>query len=74
MSGDVVPVDAVRVGPGQFLLAAERVTAGVVFIVEGARFEVLGEPVSIGGGRLLATVRGPIGQLNAQLQVGHRVA
>lgn len=73
MNDDVVPVAAVRVGPGHFLLAAERVTSGLVFIVDGARFEVLGEPVSIGGDRFLATIRGPIGQLSAQLQVGHRV-
>lgn len=73
MRDDIAPVDAVRVGPGQFLLAAERVTGGLVFIVAGARFEVVGEPVSIGGDRFLATVQGPNGQLSAQLNVGHRV-
>lgn len=74
MSDDVAPVDAVRIGPGRFLLAAERIDPGLVFIVDGARFEVIGEPVSIGRDRFLATVRGPIGQLSAQLQIGHRVA
>jgi hypothetical protein len=70
---DAVPVDAVRVGIGQFLLAAERVDVGLVFVVDGARYEVVGEPSNIGGDRYLATVRGPAGDLTAQLNVGHRV-
>jgi hypothetical protein len=41
MNDDGVPVAAVRIG--QFLLAAERVTSGLVFIVDDARFEVIGE-------------------------------
>jgi hypothetical protein len=74
MNDDVVPVDAVRVGPGQFLLAAEGVTIGLLFAVGGARFEVVSEPVNIGSGQFIATVRGPTGQLSAQLTVGHRVS
>ncbi|WP_328321862.1 hypothetical protein OHA70_25530 [Kribbella sp. NBC_00382] len=74
MSDDAAePVSAVRVGIGQFLLAAERVVAGLVFVADGDRFEVIGEPMAIGGDRYLATVRGPAGDLTAQLNVGHRV-
>ncbi|MFI5712929.1 hypothetical protein [Kribbella sp. NPDC051620] len=74
MSDDApVPVSAVRVGIGQFLLAAEHVDVGLVFLADGDRFEVVGEPTNIGGDRYLATVRGPAGDLTAQLIVGHRV-
>jgi hypothetical protein len=73
MSDDVVPVDGIRVGPGQFLLAAEMVELGLVFVIDGDRFEVVGQPVDVGAGRYLATVQGSAGQLTAQLQVGRRV-
>jgi hypothetical protein len=71
-----VPVDAVRAGPSEFLLAAQRVDVGLVFVVAGDQFEefeVVGEPTNIGGDRYLAIVRGPAGELRAQLTVGHRV-
>ncbi|ONI75826.1 hypothetical protein BWI15_08415 [Kribbella sp. ALI-6-A] len=52
------PVEAVRVGPGQFLLAAERaeVEIGLVFATAGQTFEVVSRPVDVGSGRYLATV------------------
>lgn len=73
MSDNGAAVDAVRIGPGQFLLAAELVALGLVFVVDGDRFEVVGQPVDIGAGHYLATVQGPAGQLTARLQVGRRV-
>lgn len=72
--GDVVEVPAVRVAPGSYLLAADRVDVGLVFVVDGERYEVTGQPAAIGGDRYMAVVRRPDGgQLTAQLQIGRRV-
>jgi len=68
-------VQAVRVGPGSYLLAAEQIHVGLVFVVAGQRYEVIGEPTAIGGDRYFAAVRRPDGgRLTAQLQVGHKVS
>ena len=80
MSGgieDSGPVDAVRVGPGQFLLAAEHVDVGLAFATAGQTFKVVSRPVDVGRGRFLATVDlvdgpGAGRQLTVQLQVGRR--
>lgn len=72
------PVEAVRVGPGQFLLASERVEIGLMFATAGQTFEVVSRPVDIGSGRYLATVdlvAGPGAgrQLTVQVHVGPRI-
>jgi hypothetical protein len=71
-------VDAARIGPGQLLLAADRIAVGLLFAVANEIFEVVGQPVDIGAGRYLATVRTTTGpkpgsELTAQLQVGYEV-
>ncbi|MEU0095587.1 hypothetical protein [Kribbella sp. NPDC006257] len=74
----VEPVEAVRVGPGQILLAAERVTVDLMFATAGQTFRIVSPPVDVGGGKYLATLVETAGpsegrQLTAQLQVGRRV-
>ncbi len=66
-----VPVDAVRVGPGQFLLATDRVDVDVdlIFATAGQTFRVITPPVNVGRGRYLPTVDlidGPGGRRSAQ--------
>lgn len=80
MSDDAVPVPvhAVRVGPGQFLLAAGSVQAGLTFVVDVQTYVVVSGPVPVGTGTYLATVEVTAGpgvgrQLSAQLQVGRKV-
>jgi sarcosine oxidase gamma subunit len=75
---DTGPVEAVRVGPGQFLLAAERIEMGLTFATAGQTFEIVSRPVDVGSGRFLATVNLVAGpgagrQLTVQVQVGPRV-
>jgi hypothetical protein len=77
-NGQRTPIEAVRIGPGQFLLAAETLRSTTVFRVGDEIFEVASEPVAVGGGRYFATVEirsGPASgrRLTAQLQVGRRV-
>ncbi|TCC51094.1 hypothetical protein E0H75_13215 [Kribbella capetownensis] len=73
-----VPVDAVRAGPGQFRLAAERVEIDLLFATGGQTFRVISRPVDIGSGRYLVTVAvvagpGAGSQLTVQVQVGSRL-
>jgi len=77
MSDDAA-VPAVRIGPEQFLLAAERVAVGLDFAVAGETFTIVGDPAAIGGGRYLANIRATSGsktgtEFMAQLQVGHQI-
>jgi hypothetical protein len=66
------PVEAVRVGPGDFILAAEQVELGTRFIVGGRTYEVVSVPRIVATQRYLANVQpldhgGPFG---AFLRVG----
>lgn len=69
---------AVRVGPGNFLLATDqRVTENLEFEIPPDRFRVVGTPVHLGKDTALATIRflaGPRAgaELTARLQTGHR--
>jgi hypothetical protein len=68
-------VDAVRIGPGQFLLDLEGLGADTVFAVEGRRFRVISTPEALTANNYLVTVReisGPdVGrQLTVQLRLG----
>lgn len=71
-------VPAMRAGPGEFFLAAESAARGLVFFDDDAdRFEVLDDPVDLGGGTCFATVRQISGdragrEFAAQLYVGRR--
>lgn len=67
-------VDAVRIGPGQFLLAVDGVEVDFVFALEGRRFRVISAPVVLTTNNYLATVReihGPDAgrQLTVQLRL-----
>ena len=69
------PLDAVRIGPGQFLLDVEGVEAGTVFALEGRCFRVVSAPVTLSADNCLATVREIAGpdagrQLTVQLRLG----
>jgi hypothetical protein len=73
MNGDKV-VQALRGGPGVFILQAEQVHPGDFFQVDGERFEVGSELVPIGTGVFLAQVLTEDGRtLGVQLHVGRRV-
>ncbi|WP_112237837.1 hypothetical protein [Kribbella monticola] len=79
MSNDAaVPIEAVQVGAGRFLLAAEAIAAGALFAVGDQTFRVVSEPVPVGGATYLANItatQGPrAGRLiTAALQVGRQV-
>jgi hypothetical protein len=61
--GEAVP--AMRDG-GVFFLAAETVRRGLVFFDDVSdRFEVVSDPVDVGGGKYLATVRSSPGRMRA---------
>jgi hypothetical protein len=51
------PVLAVRIGPGNYLVAAGRMQLGQRFAVDGRTFEVVAEPVPVAALTALATVR-----------------
>lgn len=50
------PVEAIRVGPGRFLLSRCRIGIGLVFATAAQTFQVVSEPVMVGAGTFLATV------------------
>ncbi|MFB6726744.1 hypothetical protein ACFCV3_41625 [Kribbella sp. NPDC056345] len=71
--GDEAEVAAVRVAPGSYRLQAGRICVGLVFVVDGDRYEVTGQPAPIGSDRYMAVVRRPDGgRLTAQLEAAGR--
>lgn len=73
------PVLAVRIGPGNYLVAAGRMQLGQRFAVDGRTFEVVAEPVPVAALTVLATVREVDGpdqdrEFTARLQGGERQA
>jgi hypothetical protein len=69
-----LPVSAVRLGPGQFLLDVADVGPGLVFCLEGRTFRVVSTPVE-NARNYLVTVREIEGpdqgrQLTVQLRLG----
>jgi hypothetical protein len=80
-----VAIEAVQLGPAEFVLAAEQLHVGDEFAIEdadsGERYAwlVVGEPVKLAPGVLLAPARvtaGPeIGdEFEAHLRVGRRIS
>lgn len=72
------PVPAVRARPGEFMLAAEHVTTGLLFKCDDQTFEVVGEPTLVGTLAYMATVRvvagpGEGSELQALLRAGRRM-
>jgi hypothetical protein len=75
--GEAVP--AMGAGGGVFFLATQTVKRGLVFFDHVSdRFEVVSDPVDVGGGKYLATVRQLTGtnadlERTVQLNVGRQV-
>jgi len=72
-----VAIEAVRVAPGDFFLASEQVAVGLEFSTGDTTYRVVGEPVHVGPGAVLARVElvdGPAAghRLNAYLRTGQR--
>lgn len=71
------PIPAVRVKPGEYFLAAEKITVGDRFQYRDSVYEVVGEPHRWGDGwmTLVEIVEGykPGARFNAMLRTGHRV-
>ncbi|HEY3006049.1 MAG TPA: hypothetical protein VGJ44_27120 [Kribbellaceae bacterium] len=72
-------VEAIRVRPGEFLLATERIELGLEFTVAGSVYRVVDEPVSAGFRTAFAQVRIIEGlaagrEFRAYLQGGQRQA
>jgi hypothetical protein len=71
------PIEAERLGPGQFLLDAELLRCGIAFSIEGRTFTVVSQPVALTKMNYLVTVRETHGpdagrQLRVQLRLGRR--
>lgn len=71
-------VQAVRVGPVRFMLAAERITLGMRCTTGDQVYEVVSDPVTVGTGTYLTSVLlvgNPAGDrhLTVQLQIGRQV-
>lgn len=75
--GADAPIEAERIGPGQFLLDTALPRCGIVFSIEGRTFTVISQPAALARRNYLVTVReteGPeVGrQLTVQLRLGVR--
>jgi hypothetical protein len=76
-----VAIEAVQLGPAEFVLAAEQLRVGDEFAIDDAdtgvpyAWVVIGEPVELAPGVLLAAVRVTAGpEFEAHLRVGRRIS
>jgi hypothetical protein len=51
------PVEAERLGPGQFLLDTECLQSGAAFMAEGRTFTITSKPIALSRMNFLVTVR-----------------
>jgi hypothetical protein len=74
---DAAPIEAERLGPGQFFLDVERLQSGIAFSLEGRTFTIVSEPVALTTMNYLVTVHETAGpdagrQLRVQVRLGRR--
>jgi hypothetical protein len=74
-----VAIEAVQLGPTEFIVAAEQLRVGDEFAVDDDAWLVVGEPVEVAAGSCWSwsasrPVRNPGDEFDAHVRVGRRVA
>jgi CO dehydrogenase/acetyl-CoA synthase delta subunit len=56
------PVEATRIGPGEYVLPVRKVETGLEFAFRGTTYLVIGEPITVGWRSVMVRIRETAGR------------